>query len=220
MLNLTRINSQRSVFKVPFSGKALIGLAKKDYKFWLSHKLLSNTRLVIEPKIAGCAIALQYKNGFLKKAITRERNLIIDRLSLIENIPKKIPIRNIFEIRGQMYAKKLQPSLSRKIANDFIINDCSKGLRLSFASFQIFHTKLNQYSQLQQLYKLGFEIPPNVFTRVNTNEVELYIDLWRSGELFSTIPADGLVLKVNSRKLQKQLGENSHFPNWAYAINN
>ena len=33
--------------------------------------LLPDTRLLIEPKIDGCAIALQYRNGNLEKAISR-----------------------------------------------------------------------------------------------------------------------------------------------------
>ena len=50
------------------------------------------------------------------------------------------------------------------------------------------------------------------------SDVDLYVQLWREGELFAKYPREGIVLKVNSKKLQKQLGRKLNCPKWSYAI--
>ena len=89
--------------------------------------------------------------------------------------------------------------------------------KLPFCSFQILNSDQNQYQALQGLQKLGFEIPKTEFTNF-VGEVEMYRKLWQEGKLFAQYPTDGIVLKVNSRKLQKQLGENNYFSNWSLAL--
>ena len=46
-------------------------LAKENYKEFLE-SLLTKTRLSIQPKIDGCAIAIRYINGNFNKAITKK----------------------------------------------------------------------------------------------------------------------------------------------------
>ena len=54
------------------------------------------------------------------------------------------------------------------------------------------------------LQKLGFEIPGAEHT--NPSGVEIYRQFWKEGKIFSSYPMEGIVLTVNSRKLQKQFG--------------
>jgi len=49
--------------------------------------LLVDTRLLIEPKIDGCAVALQYRDGTLEKAISRKGADVTSKLIKVQDIP-------------------------------------------------------------------------------------------------------------------------------------
>ena len=190
-----------------------------DYKTWLIKKnLLLNTRLIIEPKIAGCSVGLNYEDGILKSAIINNGLEIISKISHIKNIPKNIPIANTLRVQGDLYALGYSSFYSKLLSQLYLSGGFKNVLEIRFAALYIFNTNLNQYSQLQALKNLGFEIPPNEFTRLMTSEVEIYRRLWQEKKIFIEVPTDGIVLKVNSRKLQKYLGESHRYFNWAYSI--
>ena len=54
--------------------------------------LLPRTKLLIEPKIDGCTIALQYKDGKLEKSINREGIDVTNKIIKVQNIPKQLAI--------------------------------------------------------------------------------------------------------------------------------
>ena len=64
--------------------------------------LLPDTRLIITPKIYGVAIAQQYKNGCLIKAISRKGKDITDALRTVKNIPHNIPTNATLHVRGEL----------------------------------------------------------------------------------------------------------------------
>ena len=68
--NLLRTDPQLDYFDQR-SNLLLPLLAGSNYKEFLAN-LLENTRLSIQPKIDGCAIAIKYINGKFNKAITRK----------------------------------------------------------------------------------------------------------------------------------------------------
>ena len=122
--------------------------------------LLPDTRLLIEPKIDGCAIALQYRNGTLEKAISREGNDITSKIAKVKDIPKQLPLRGVFQIRGELYAPNQTPNFSQRIASGFLRAQEGFGESLSFCSFQILNSRLNQSEAKKYLEKLGFSIYP------------------------------------------------------------
>ena len=79
---------------------------------------------------------------------------------------------------------------------------------LNYCAFHIFHCKINQYQALQELKNLDFEIPEAQFTKY-ISDIEIYPQCWKEGKLFEKYPTNGIVLKINSRKLQKNLGKNN-----------
>ena len=89
---------------------------------------------------------------------------------------------------------------------------------LKYCAFQIFNCKINHFQSLQELKYLNFEIPQSQFTKF-ISDIQIYLQCWKEGKLFKSYPTNGVVLKINSRKLQKYLGENKLSINWAYAIN-
>ena len=65
--------------------------------------LLPRTKLLIEPKIEGCAIALQYIDGKLEKSISKEGRDVTNKIIEIQDIPKQLAISGIFQVRGELY---------------------------------------------------------------------------------------------------------------------
>ncbi len=218
LVNLGRLNCDNIFYGNCFSDNWFPGFSKGDYSVWLSECISANTRLIIEPKIDGCSLALVYENGTLKAAIAADGSNKTTQLYECRNLPKNIPFKRMVRIQGLIYAKGLTAGLSRTVSSAFLDEQCPYDVNIRFVGLQIFNVNLNQYSQLKELAKLGFQIPPNDFTRRNTSEVKLYISLWKAKKLFCEVPSTGLVLKVNSRKLQKQLGESNSCLNWAYLI--
>ena len=192
-------------------------LAKGNYKHFLD-SLLKNTRLSIEPKIHGCAIAIRYKNGKFNKAITRKGFDVSNKIKKIKDVPDSIPIKRDFQIRGELYAANQTPNFSKEITSRFLNNKKRIAESFSFCCFQILNGRLNQYETLNYLKKCGFNTPHSYFTNF-TSQVELFRKRWIEGKIFSNYPTDGIVIKINSRKLQL-LRETSfsEYKEWQYAI--
>ena len=179
--------------------------------------LLPDTRLIITPKIDGCAIALSYENGSLVKAISRKGRDVTAALGTVKNISHNIPTQSTFHVRGELYAPGLEPARSQRIASGLLRKKDPTGEGLAFCALQILNGELNYHSSLEALQKLGFETPAS--EHANPSDVAMYRQFWKEGKLFNTYPTDGIVLSVNSRKLQKQLeNKYSTCPRWQYAI--
>ena len=79
------------------NNRILPKLAKENYKDFLG-SLLTKTRLSIQPKIDGCAIAIRYINGKFNKAITKRGLDVSSKIKQIKNVPDCIPIKRDFQI--------------------------------------------------------------------------------------------------------------------------
>ena len=65
---------------------------------------------------------------------------------------------------------------------------------------------------------MGFTIPEIVEAN-RTSQVETFRQAWKSGKLFCDWPTDGIVVKINSRKLQLiREKSNEVYPYWQMAI--
>ena len=82
--------------------------------------LLVDTRLLIEPKIDGCAVALQYRDGTLEKAISRKGTDVTSKLIKVQDIPNKLPLRGVLQVRGELYTPNQSPNFSQRIASGFL----------------------------------------------------------------------------------------------------
>ena len=215
--NLQRVSPENSIFNFKSGRKAFISLGQGNIHEWLD-SLLPNTRIILEPKIIGSGISIQYFNGKVNKAINENNQDITKSVMSLKTIPNSIRIKNRIEIRGVLYDDK--NTSNKNIETEFLEVHNFKPLltRLKFCAFQIFHCNINHFQSLQELKNLNFEIPQTQFTNF-ISDIEIYLHCWKEGKLFKRYPTNGIVLKINSRKLQKYLGENNLSINWAYAIN-
>ena len=197
--NLFRVNPNSDYFNRK-NKLALPSLEKGDYKGFLDG-LLPDTRLLIQPKIDGCAIAIKYIDGKLEKAISRKGVDVTNKIEQVKDVPKEINIRSSFMVRGELFTEQEAPSYSQRIASGYLRSGHDQpNSKISFCSFQIINTKTNEYESLIYCRELGFTIPK--FVEANrTSQVEKFRQAWLNGKLFNEYPNDEILIRINFRKL-------------------
>ena len=215
--NLERISPENSIFNYKSGSKAFVSLGQGNIREWLE-TFLPNTRIILEPKIIGSIIGIQYIDGELNKVINKNSQDITESVRSLKIIPKSLPIKNRIEIQGILFDYKTTSNKKNQTEFIEIQNFKSQSKRLKFCAFQIFHCNINHFQSLQELKHLNFDIPQTQFTNF-ISDIDIYLQYWKEGKLFKRYPTNGIVLKINSRKLQKYLGENNLSIHWAYAIN-
>ena len=215
--NLLRIDPKSDYFT---NKKALpLPSLPKDQISEFLEDLLPDTRLLIEPKIDGVAIAIKYKDGKFNSAITRLGKDVSRKIQAIKSIPKEINIRSSFMVRGELFAKEEEPAFRQRIASGYLRSKSYEPKpKITFAAFQIINGNCNQYESLNYLRKLGYSVLKS-YQANRTSQIETYRQAWRSKKIFADIPTDGIVIKINSRKLQL-IRDKSYgcYPFWQRAI--
>lgn len=200
---------------------------------------------VVEPKIDGLSVSLEYVNGIFVKGSTRgDGNVgedITQNLKTIKSIPLKLSEPLPFlEVRGEVYMPKavfldLIKKNSKK--GDKIFknprNAAAGSLRqknpkitadrkLDIFIFNIQKIEGKTFnshkSTLDYLSTLGFK---TIYSYNKFNNIEECIDeLKRIGKIRDTLPfeIDGAVLKIDDLNVRTELGSTSKYPKWAIAF--
>lgn len=199
---------------------------------------------VVEPKIDGLSVSLEYENGVFKRGSTRGDGLVGEdvtvNLRTIKSIPHRLRSRLPFiEVRGEVYMPReafermvSQQELNEEKPFKNPRNAAAGSLRqknpkitaqrfLDIFLFNIQQVKgaeLDSHkSSLDYIKSLGLQTIPfyNEFGSID----EVIAELERIGNIRGTLPfdIDGAVIKVNSFEHRKALGSTSKFPKWALA---
>ena len=200
---------------------------------------------VVEIKIDGLSVSLEYRNGRLTRGSTRGDGLVgedvTENLATIKSIPKVIPnAPDFLEVRGEVYmpheaffALKEQQELEDKTP---FKNPPQRGGWLSAAErcqdhgsprASIFVFNLQQVEgktftthseTLDYIKSLGFPVSPRY--NVYTNIEDAIAEIQRIGEARGTLDfdMDGAVIKVNDLTARQTLGSTNKFPRWAIAF--
>ncbi|BDA66956.1 DNA ligase, NAD-dependent [Calothrix sp. PCC 7716] len=75
-----------------------------------------------------------------------------------------------------------------------------------------------QWGALELLQKMGFKVNPKMKLCPSLQEVAEYYEYWDTERLNLPYMTDGVVVKLDSFKLQEQLGFTQKFPRWAVAL--
>ncbi len=200
---------------------------------------------VVEPKIDGLSIALEYENGRFVRGATRGDGLTGEDVSAnlrgIASIPWELPEKvSRLVVRGEVYmprgtfaalVEKQQQNGEKTFKNprnaaagslrqkDPAVTK-SRGLDVFIFNLQMIEgeTLLSHAAALRRLQELGFPMIP--FYTV-TDDIEAAIkEIERIGEVRPTLPfdIDGAVMKVDDFADREELGETSKFPKWAVAF--
>jgi len=202
---------------------------------------------IVEPKIDGLSVCLEYENGFFIRGSTRGDGLIgenvTENLRTIKSLPPKLinapENLNFLSVRGEVFMphdsfKKLiarQEEKGEQIAKN-PRNAASGSLRQKnsritaereldiyvFNVQKIEGVKLTTHKKsLEFLTEAGFKVIPGWKTFRDIEDVILRIR--EIGEMRGTLPhdIDGAVIKVDDFAQREMLGETSKFPKWAAA---
>ena len=149
----------------------------------------------------------------------RKGIVVSEKIKTIKSIPQEINIRSSFMVRGELFAKEEEPATSQRITSGYLRSKSYEpNQKITFAAFQIINGNCNQYESLNYLRKLGFSVLES-YQANRTSQIETYRQAWRSKKIFADIPTDGIVVKINSRKLQLiREKSNECYPHWQMAI--
>lgn len=200
---------------------------------------------VIEPKIDGLSVSIEYVNGELVRASTRGDGLvgedITENILTIKSLPKKLPVDLAFlEVRGEVYMSKSNFAELVQIQEQNGLkafknprNAAAGSLRQKDAKItasrnldififniqQIEGQTLNSHKQsLDFLRKIGMPVIPFYMQANNINDVVAEIN--RIGDIKGDLPfqTDGAVVKIDEFNQRDLLGSTSKFPKWAEAF--
>ena len=202
---------------------------------------------VCEPKLDGLAVSLHYESGVLTRAATRGDGYtgedITANIRTIPSVPLRLRGDNIpelVEVRGEVYMPRegfetLNKRLADKGEKTFVNprNAAAGSLRqkkptvtarrpLELCAYSIAledesRLPATHWEGLQQVGAWGFRINPEMRRATGAEDcLQAYNELM---DKRASLPyeIDGIVFKVNSLALQRQLGFVSRAPRWAIA---
>ena len=215
---LHSINPSNKILKKPFGGDELLSLDNARLEEWY-RGIRRNTEVVIEPKIDGVALAVQYQYGELQLAYTRSGRDVTKYAYEVPNIPKTIKEKKKITVRGELYAHSLPAPNSQRVAAAQLRKKQPNCKLLSFIAFQILDTSLDHTDQILDLNSYGFVTNPYKI-RSDYDGIKDLHNQWLSGQLWNNLPTDGIVAKINDKHIQERLGQSEKCPRWALALKN
>jgi len=199
-----------------------------------------------EHKMDGLAVALTYENGSLVTGATRGDGLrgenITRNLRTVRSIPLSVPAEAPphFEVRGEVFLprsgfEKLNQERAAEgqplFANP---RNAAAGSVRQLDSHITARRPLDIYvymlgyaegravpdthwETMKYLESLGFKINPHNQPLADLDAAVAYYQTWEARRDSLPYEADGIVIKVNSLRLQEQLGDVGRDPRWAIA---
>lgn len=202
-------------------------------------------RYVVESKIDGLSVSLEYENGQFVRGSTRGDGVVGEdvtaNLAVIEDVPKKLENAPEFlEVRGEVYMPR---SAFEQLVEEQELSDkqpfknprnaaagslrqkdskitATRGLSLFvFNVQQIRGKELHSHKEsLDYLTDLGFPVSPNYQVFDTIEEAIARIDAIGAQRGALEYDIDGAVVKVDDFIQRQQLGSTNKFPRWAVAF--
>lgn len=206
--------------------------------------VFESAEYVVEPKIDGLSVALEYENGVFVRGSTRgDGNVgedVTANLRTVNSIPLRLKEDVTIEVRGEVYMpKKVFASLveeqeqngekafknprnaaagSLRQKNPKIT--ATRGLDIFVFNIQrIEGGNITGHKQsIDYLKELGFKTIP-FYNKFSTVE-DVLSELERIGSIRSSLPfdIDGAVIKTDSFAQRAEIGSTAKFPRWALAF--
>ena len=203
----------------------------------------ANLKYIVETKIDGLSVALEYKNGEFVKGATRGNGLvgedITENLKTIKHIPKKLKEPVDIIVRGEVFIGKAefdQMNEERQANEEPLFanarNAAAGSLRQLDSSITaqrpldiyIFNVQKSDsiefkshIESLEYLEKLGFNVNPVKVPCDSVEEVIKEIENIGENREDLTFGIDGAVIKVDDLNQREALGTNFKTPKWAIA---
>lgn len=210
-------------------------------EFCLKMQKENVTEYVVETKIDGLSVALEYKNGEFIRGATRGNGLVgedvTENLKTIKHIPQKLKEPIDIIVRGEVFIgkedfDKLNETLdederfanARNLAAGSLRQldskiAASRPLDIFIFNVQKCETKefTSHYESLKYLKSIGFNINPVLIPCDTIIKVKNAIE--KIGEMRPDLDfgIDGAVVKVDNLALREKIGTTFKTPKWAVA---
>ena len=217
----------------------------KDFYERVRKALNESFEICCEMKFDGTSISLTYENGKLVRAVTRGDGVqgddVTDNVKTIRTIPlvlkgdgypKEFEIRgeilmpwNVFEELNREREAREEPLFAnpRNAASGTLKLQNSAAVAARHLDAYLYYLLGDNlpcdghYENLQEAARWGFKVS-DITRKVQTlEEVFEFINYWDVERKNLPVATDGIVLKVNSLRQQRNLGYTAKSPRWAIA---
>ena len=205
---------------------------------------VSSPEFVVEPKIDGLSVSLEYRNGELARGSTRGDGFVGEDVTANIRTIKSVPLTltekiEYLEVRGEVYMPK---SSFEKLVTEQELNDeqpfknprnaASGSLRqkdpniTSKRKLDIFvfnvqqiigKTLVSHKQSLDYLKSLGFKVIPEYVKLSNFSDIEKRIREIGENRFKLPYDIDGVVIKTDDFSQREQIGYTTKVPKWAVA---
>ena len=197
---------------------------------------------VAELKIDGLSIALRYEGGVLVRGATRGDGVrgedVTDNVRTIRTIPLRLSEPATLEARGEVFYPRSafrKLNAEREAAGEPLFanprNAAAGTLRLLdsritakrglaaclYSIAQAGELPETQSATLERLKALGLPAHPHWRRFATFDEVREFVERWETARADLDFETDGVVVKVDDRRLQEELGSTAKSPRWAFA---
>lgn len=206
---------------------------------------IADPTFIVEPKIDGLSVSLEYRDGVFFRGSTRGDGLtgedVSENLKTIYSVPLKLNTSIPYlEVRGEVFMprRSFNKLVERQLENEEQPfknprNAAAGSLRQKdpritakrqldifvFNVQQIEGQALTSHKQsLDYLKEQGFKVSPSYIPCKNSTEIIEQIDKIGENRDSYTFDIDGAVVKVDDFAQREALGATSKFPKWAVAF--
>lgn len=205
---------------------------------------LDDPVFIVEPKIDGLSVSLEYSNGEFKIGSTRGNGFIGEDVTANLKTIKSIPLRlnkdiPLIEVRGEVYMprKSFSKLVEKQELNDEQPfknprNAAAGSLRQKdsritaqrkldifvFNLQQISGTEIYSHKQsLDYMKKIGFKVIPSYVECKSYEDIVCEIENIGESRNNYSFDIDGVVIKVDDFSQREQMGATAKVPKWAVA---
>ena len=215
----------------------------KDFDSRVREAVGSDVEYVVEFKIDGLSVGLNYNNGIFESGATRGNGIvgenITKNLMTIKNIRLNIDEKGELTVRGEVYISKKDFEEINKIQEEQDQPLYANPRNLAAGSLRQLDSKLTakrpldififnledinskqfktHSESLEYLKQLGFHVSPEFKVFKTMDEIIEYIKYWTEHREDLGFGIDGMVIKVNNLAQREQMGYTAKSPRWAIA---
>ena len=215
----------------------------KDFDSRVREAVGADVEYVVEFKIDGLSVGLNYNNGIFESGATRGNGIvgenITKNLMTIKNIPLNIDEKGELTVRGEVYISKKDFEEINKIQEEQDQPLYANPRNLAAGSLRQLDSKLTakrpldififnledinskqfktHSESLEYLKQLGFHVSPEFKVFKTMDEIIEHIKYWTGHREDLGFGIDGMVIKVNNLAQREQMGYTAKSPRWAIA---
>jgi DNA ligase (NAD+) len=217
----------------------------RDFDSRIKKSVNSKVEYVCELKFDGASISLTYLNGRLKRAVTRGDGNKGDDVTMNVKTIRNIPVNIIGEKIPQEFVIRGEILMTRSVFDRLNEERAADGVQLfanprnaAAGTLKLLDPKIvakrsldcffyfilgeelpcdNHIDNMKLASGWGFKVPDSIKLCNDIDDVIEFINHWDTARKKLSYDIDGVVVKVNSLALQRELGYTAKSPRWAIA---